>query len=304
MRLAVLLVAGLWLGCAASPEPKLGWAEAGYASSEVEENAAAPSVSPEELAARSKLGPLAVSTLRFGGVERVLRAQQSGQPMPPDAQRAWSGLFAAIDQALAGDFACTRNELLRARVAAGAELAFDRQAYSALPDGLTSAVEGRVRALSARLAQGHRPAPEDELYSWPIRPVQVTSLFGPRLDPLDHQSWKRHEGVDLGAEQGALVCAAAAGVVVEAEPRAGYGLLVAIRHGDGTITRYGHLSQLLTRRGLAIERGGAVGLAGSTGRSTGPHVHFEVWRHGRAVDPLEELADPDLPDVPKVVGKR
>ena len=112
------------------------------------------------------------------------------------------------------------------------------------------------------------------------------------MDPLDHQQWKRHQGLDLAAEQGELVTAAAPGLVVEAGPRTGYGLLVAVRHPDGAITRYGHLSQLLTRRGLSLPRGGAVGQVGATGRATGPHLHFELWRHGRAVDPLEELPDP------------
>ena len=272
----------------------MGWAEAGYASNEADENASAPTLSQDELADREKLSPLAVSTFRFGGVERVLRTQGAGQPMPLDGLRAWNGLFAAVDQTLAGDFKATRSDLLRARVAVEAELDEDRRAYRALPEGLESAAHARGHALVVRLDASRRPVnPQDDLLAWPVHPVQVTSLFGPRLDPLDHQSWKRHEGVDIAADAGELVTAAARGVVVEADRREGYGLLVAIRHLDGTITRYGHLSQLLARRGDAIERGGAVGLAGATGRATGPNVHFEVWRHGRAVDPLEELADPD-----------
>ncbi|MBS2031385.1 MAG: M23 family metallopeptidase [Deltaproteobacteria bacterium] len=293
MRRALPLLALLG-GCASTPAPKMGWAEAGYASSEADENAASATLTSDEISARAQLSPLAVSTYRFGGVERVLRAQGAGEPMPLDGLRAWNGLFAAVDQTLSGQLKASRNDLLRARVAVEAELDEDHRAYRALPDGLEAAAHARSRALGARLGSSRRaPNPADDLLAWPVHPAQVTSLFGPRLDPLDHQSWKRHEGVDIAADAGELVTAAARGVVVEADRRQGYGLLVAIRHLDGTITRYGHLSQLLARQGDAIERGGAVGLAGATGRATGPHVHFEVWRHGRAVDPLEELGDPD-----------
>jgi len=301
-RFALLPLLSMLAACASAPPAKESWAEAGFAASEAEENASEIPVSAEELAARARLGPLAVATQSFGGAERVLRSQNLGRSMPVEAVRTWSALFSTIDRALAGHLRASRNDLLRARVAAAAELAADRAAYRGMPEGLDAAVEARVRGLANRL-HGRRPPRVDDSFAWPVHPVVITSLFGPRLDPIDHQSWKRHEGVDIAADKGELVTAAARGVVVEAGPRRGYGLLVAIRHDDGAITRYGHLSQILTARGLTIERGGALGLAGSTGRSTGPHVHFEVWRHGRAQDPLEELGDPDDDVSRYVVGR-
>lgn len=301
MRRAVLALP-LLAACATAPQPKMSWGEAGFQSAETEENTAEKPVSAKELAARQKLGPLAAGTLRFGGVERVLRQQSAGQPMPADGVRAWSGLFQIIDGALGGKLRASRNELVRARVVCRAERELDEQAYGVLPNGLDAAIEARIEGIAAELRGRRERAREPGPLAWPVHPAIITSLFGPRLDPLDHQSWKRHEGVDIAAEKGELVTAAASGVVTEADTRSGYGLLVAIRHPDGSITRYGHLSQLLTRQGMRIERGGAVGLAGSTGRSTGPHVHFEVWRHGRAVDPLEELGDPDAPDVSRYVS--
>lgn len=286
------LLALVCCSCAAAPAApsKMGWDEAGFSTPEAEENAAAPALTADELARRERLSPLAGSTRRFAGVERVLRTQP-GQALPADARRAYLGLFAAIDQTCSGALEATPADLLRARLALAGELALDRDRYAALPADLDAEVRARLQALE-QASTAHPAHSRPVALSWPLETVQISSLFGPRLDPLDPQQWKRHQGLDLAAEQGELVTAAAPGVVVEAGPRAGFGLLVAVRHPDGAITRYGHLSQLLTRQGLTLSRGGAVGQVGQTGRATGPHLHFELWRHGRAVDPLEELPDP------------
>lgn len=111
----------------------------------------------------------------------------------------------------------------------------------------------------------------------------VTSGFGPR--------WGRaHSGVDLGAPLGAPVQAAAGGQVKSSGPAGAYGNLVVIEHPDGTETRYAHLSSLAVRPGDVVARGQSVGQVGSTGRSTGPHLHFEVRVAGQAVDPLTRLS--------------
>lgn len=120
---------------------------------------------------------------------------------------------------------------------------------------------------------------------WPLQGGWVTSQFGWRTDPFTGDR-RYHHGVDVGAPYGALVRAAAGGRVTHAGWVAGYGLAVAVSHGDGTLSVYGHLGSAEVRRGDTVTAGQVIGRVGSTGRSTGPHLHFE-WRvDGRAVDPL------------------
>jgi len=120
------------------------------------------------------------------------------------------------------------------------------------------------------------------------RPVTngfISSYFGERADPFDGLE-TFHKGVDFAGAAGSKVIAVAAGVVTWAGERSGFGRLVEINHGDGYVTRYAHNERMLVSVGQTVKRGEAVALMGSTGRSTGPHVHFEVLRNGRAVDPL------------------
>jgi len=120
------------------------------------------------------------------------------------------------------------------------------------------------------------------------RPVEsgfISSYFGEREDPFDGQE-TFHKGVDFAGTKGSTVVAVAAGVVTWAGERSGFGKLVEINHGDGYVTRYGHNEKTLVAVGQTVKRGEPIGLMGSTGRSTGPHVHFEVLRNGRQVDPL------------------
>ena len=92
--------------------------------------------------------------------------------------------------------------------------------------------------------------------------------------------------MDFAGSVGSPVTAVAAGVVTWAGERTGYGKLVEINHGDGFTTRYAHNERTLVTVGQTVKRGESIALMGSTGRSTGPHVHFEVLRNGRQVDPL------------------
>ena len=119
------------------------------------------------------------------------------------------------------------------------------------------------------------------------RPVQagfISSYFGQRQDPFTgHQAF--HKGIDFAGSAGSDVVAVAAGVVTWAGERSGYGSLVEVSHGNGYVTRYGHNKRTLVAVGQTVTRGQPIALMGSTGRSTGPHVHFEVMRNGRQVDP-------------------
>jgi murein DD-endopeptidase MepM/ murein hydrolase activator NlpD len=95
--------------------------------------------------------------------------------------------------------------------------------------------------------------------------------------------------VDFAGKQGSEIVSVAAGVVTQAEERYGYGELVEINHGNGYKTRYGHNSELKVKLGDVVKKGQTIALMGSTGRSTGPHVHFEVYKNDRPVDPASYI---------------
>jgi murein DD-endopeptidase MepM/ murein hydrolase activator NlpD len=119
----------------------------------------------------------------------------------------------------------------------------------------------------------------------PLDAFAINSSFGNRRDPINGR-WASHEGVDMDAPFGSPVYAPAPGIVVVAGPTGKYGRLVEINHGYGIRTRYGHLSEILVKRGQRIRLGDKIGLLGSSGRSTGPHLHYEVRYQGKAKDPM------------------
>jgi murein DD-endopeptidase MepM/ murein hydrolase activator NlpD len=118
--------------------------------------------------------------------------------------------------------------------------------------------------------------------------LQLTSVFGYRTDPFLGRP-ALHSGVDLREAWGAPVRATAGGVVAAAGPSGGYGNMVEIDHGGGLSTRYGHLSAIAVTPGQQVHPGASIGRVGSTGRSTGPHLHYEVRINGEAVDPQRFL---------------
>lgn len=122
----------------------------------------------------------------------------------------------------------------------------------------------------------------------PVAKGWMSSRFGHRNDPITgRRAW--HNGVDFAGKDGAEVVTVAAGVVVYASARSGYGKMIEINHGGGFSTRYGHHKELLVKVGDIVKKGQVVGLMGSSGRSTGPHVHFEVFKNGRVVDPASYI---------------
>ena len=128
-----------------------------------------------------------------------------------------------------------------------------------------------------------------QLSGRPIAKGWLSSAYGNRMDPITGQpAW--HAGVDFAGSQGSDVLAVASGVVVFADRRDGYGKLVEINHGNGVSTRYGHNDKLLVKAGEIVKKGDVIGLMGSSGRSTGPHVHFEVLRNGRNIDPTRFIS--------------
>lgn len=135
----------------------------------------------------------------------------------------------------------------------------------------------KARAVARRAPLGN-PAPGADL----------SSPFGSRTDPLLGTP-AFHSGLDFRAPFGASIHATAAGVVVKAGWNGGYGQMVEIDHGNGLTTRYAHLSEVKVNDGEKVAAGAVIGKAGSTGRSTGPHLHYEVRRKGDAVDPIRFL---------------
>lgn len=122
----------------------------------------------------------------------------------------------------------------------------------------------------------------------PVPGARLSSGFGPREDPISHAP-AFHSGMDFGAAYGSPAHAAASGTVTRAGWAGGYGRMVEIDHGDGFVTRYGHLSKLLVHKGETVTTGQVIGKVGSSGRSTGPHLHYEVRREDRAVNPARLL---------------
>ena len=122
----------------------------------------------------------------------------------------------------------------------------------------------------------------------PVKSGWLSSHFGERTDPFTGQL-AQHEGVDFAGKEGSEVISVAAGVVTIAEKRYGYGNLVEVNHGNGLVTRYGHNKEILVQTGQTVKKGETLAAMGSTGRSTGPHVHFEVLKNGKPVNPAKYI---------------
>jgi murein DD-endopeptidase MepM/ murein hydrolase activator NlpD len=140
--------------------------------------------------------------------------------------------------------------------------------------------------LKASREQGSSDAGSSVL-SWPL-PGNVTSGFGYRIHPIFHVG-KLHTGIDLDGNTGDPIKAAALGVVVSAGWRGGYGKCVVLDHGGGLATLYAHQSVIMVSEGQTVKRRQVIGKVGSTGYSTGPHLHFEVRVDGSPVDPMKYL---------------
>lgn len=155
---------------------------------------------------------------------------------------------------------------------------------------LSRQVENRNDMLGVLEAQLFEQAVKKKLMPtmMPVSAPYNASGFGRRVDPFTGQ-WAMHEGIDFLADLGSPVVAAAGGVVVFAGLHPQYGYMVDIDHGNDLVTRYAHCSKLLVREGDVVHRGRKIAESGSTGRSTGPHLHFEVRFRGVAQNPAKFL---------------
>jgi murein DD-endopeptidase MepM/ murein hydrolase activator NlpD len=153
--------------------------------------------------------------------------------------------------------------------------------------GLQRNIDFRTAQLSAleKVLLGRQLSEEILPTGRPVTAGYISSGFGERMDPFDGEE-AFHKGVDFAAAAGSDVSAVATGIVTWAGLRNGYGMLVEISHGNGLVTRYAHNAKVLVNVGETVQRGQAVAIVGSTGRSTGPHVHFEVLKNNVAVNPV------------------
>jgi murein DD-endopeptidase MepM/ murein hydrolase activator NlpD len=156
---------------------------------------------------------------------------------------------------------------------------------------LSNQLENRNDMLGVLEAQLFEQAVKKKLMPtmMPVSAPFNASGFGRRVDPFTGQ-WAMHEGIDFLADLGSPVVAAAAGAVVFAAVHPQYGYMIDIDHGNDLVTRYAHLSKLLVKEGDVVRRGRKIAESGSTGRSTGPHLHFEVRFRGAAQNPARFLA--------------
>ncbi len=139
-----------------------------------------------------------------------------------------------------------------------------------------------VFSANKKLSKEVRPA------GLPVEKGWLSSFYGYRADPFTGKK-TFHHGVDIAGKSGTKVLAAASGIVTWADKKSGYGYLIEIDHGSGYVTRYAHNKEVTVKLGAVVKQNDVIAKMGSTGRSTGPHVHFEVLRHGKKVNPRKYL---------------
>ena len=159
-------------------------------------------------------------------------------------------------------------------------------AFGVMRDVL-GAIEDRLDAVRSGVER-RRSLADATPSIWPVA-GWLTSAFGNRRDPFTGGS-DFHPGLDISANYGEPVLAPATGTVAGCGRNGNYGNLVVIDHGYGIVTKYGHLSRFAVMNGQQVNRGDVIGFVGSTGRSTSPHLHYEIWVNGKLTNPMQLLA--------------
>ena len=169
--------------------------------------------------------------------------------------------------------------------------AYRPPAFMQAVDELAQKIDDREQQLETLEALMAKRQLQDDVFiaGRPILKGWMSSRFGRRTDPFNASIISFHSGVDFAGKLGSEIISVAAGVIVESGERSGYGGIVEINHGGGFKTRYAHNKKNLVKVGDVVKKGQVIALMGSSGRSTGPHVHFEVYKYGRAVDPASYI---------------
>ncbi|ABC32524.1 Membrane protein related to metalloendopeptidase [Hahella chejuensis KCTC 2396] len=216
-------------------------------------------------------------TLRMGELQaRLLRLDALGQRLTD---------VAGLDE---GEFDFESSPALGGPEEPALEQSFSVPMLTQVLESIEQQAESREQQLRVmdELFVNQRFQREQFVAGRPIKKGWLSSHYGFRSDPFTgKRAW--HSGVDFAGKEGSDIVAVAGGVVTHSEERFGYGNLVEVNHGGGLVTRYAHCAKLMVKTGDVVQKGQVLAKMGSTGRSTGPHVHFEVLQDGRSANPTK-----------------
>ena len=225
-------------------------------------------------------------TGQIQSLENVINDLGSRASLDPAQARAMQRLPAVVKTRAAGGTSVPNNSAI-AEIAAAA-FSTPEDTFGVLRD-LLHGLENRLRYVRRDVER--REALSNATPSiWPAR-GWLTGTFGGRSDPFTGEPGY-HQGLDIATEKGVPVYATADGKVESASYTGDYGNLLVISHGFGLTTRYGHLSAFAQKVGRDVKRGDIIGYVGSTGRSTGAHLHYEILANGKLINPLQLLTQP------------
>jgi murein DD-endopeptidase MepM/ murein hydrolase activator NlpD len=225
-------------------------------------------------------------TGQIQSLETVVNDLGARASLDPAAARAMQKLPAVVKNRAAGGVSVPPNSAI-AEIAAAA-LSSPEDTFGVLRD-LLQGLENRLRYVRRDVEQREALASATPSI-WPAH-GWLTGLFGGRSDPFTGEPGY-HQGLDISTEKGQPVYATADGTVQSASYTGDYGNMIFITHGFGLATRYGHLSRFAVKAGAAVRRGDIIGYVGSTGRSTGSHLHYEILANGKLINPMQLLAQP------------
>ena len=224
-------------------------------------------------------------TAQIQSLETVINDLGARAELDPAQARAMQKLPAVVKTRASGGVAQPNSAI--------AEIA---QAALSSPEDTFGVLRDLLQGLENRLRYVRRDVERREALAgatpsiWPAH-GWLTGTFGGRSDPFTGEPGY-HQGIDISTEKGQPIYATADGTVESASYTGDYGNLIVLRHGFGLTTRYGHLSSFAARTGQTVKRGDIIGYVGSTGRSTGAHVHYEILANGKLINPLQLLTQP------------
>ena len=235
-------------------------------------------------AGRDQLGnSLSAMTLKLAQMRsRLIRLDALGEQLTQIASLEDGEFDFSVAPGLGGP-----DTVLIAETADAADVEQELGLMFARLDNALDSRESQLQILQSMLSDKKLKS-ERTVAGRPVLKGWMSSEYGMRTDPF-HGKSRWHAGVDFAGRQGSDVIAVASGVVTWSSERSGYGNMVEINHSDGFVTRYAHNEVNVAKLGAIVKKGELIANMGSSGRSTGPHVHFEVFKNGRTVDPASYI---------------